>query len=156
MQTFDAQGWVREIRGHKNPLVVAGEGCEQITLEGKPLVAYAIELAETLSCPVAATGNTLLSVQQKAGSVKAKKMWLAELFRSLEDDWQDSILEDRPDLLLLIGYRPEMVEGMAAGLQRISIAHLGPGTVTAAKLTMGETPLAEWKRSLDELLAACK
>ena len=156
MQTFDAQGWAQEIRGHKNPLVVAGEGCEQIALEGKPLVAYAVELAEALSCPVAATGNTLLSVQEQAGNVKAKKMWLAELFRSLEDNWEDSILEDRPDLLLLIGYRPEMVQGMAAGVQRISIAHLGPGAVSTAKLSMEETPLVEWKRRLDELVAACK
>ena len=156
MQTFDAKDWVQTIREHKNPLVVAGEGCETISLDGKPLVAYAAELAEALSCPVAATGNTLLSFQERAAGVTSKKMWLAELFRYLEDDWQDSILEDRPDLLLLIGYRPEMVQGMAAGLQGISIAHLGPGTVSNAKLTMEETPLVEWKRRLDELVAAIK
>ena len=156
MQTFDAQGWAQEIREHKNPLVVAGEGCEQIALEGKPLVAYAVELAEALSCPVAATGNVILSIQEQAGNVESKKVWLAELFRSLEEDWEDSILEDRPDLLLMIGYRPEMVKGMAAGLERITVAHLGPGTVSTAKLTMEETPLVEWKRRLDELVAAIK
>ena len=86
MQTFDAQCWAQEIREHKNPLVVAGEGCEQISLEGKPLAAYAVELAEALSCPVAATGNVILSIQEQAGKVKSKKVWLAELFRSLEDD----------------------------------------------------------------------
>ena len=156
MQTFDAKGWAQAIREHKNPLVVAGEGCSSISLDGKPLVAYAAELAEALSCPVAATGNTFLAVQEQAGNVRFKKMWLAELFRYLEDDWQDSILEDRPDLLLLIGYRPEMVQGMAAGLERISVAHLGPGTLPDAKLTMEETPLVEWKRRLDELVAAIK
>jgi hypothetical protein len=156
MQTFDARSWAQEIRGHKNPLVVAGEGCEQIALEGKPLVAYAGELAEALSCPVAATGNTLLSLREQAGNVKAKKMWLAELFRSLEDHWEDSILEDRPDLLLLIGYRPEMVQGMVLRTQEVFIAHLGPGQLAAAQLTMEETPLVEWKRRLDELVAAFK
>lgn len=156
MQTFDAKDWAQTIRAHKNPLVVAGEGCETISLEGKPLVSYAAETAEALSCPVAATGNTLLSVQERTANVTSKKMWLAELFRFLEGEWHDSILEDRPDLLLLIGYRPEMVEGMAAGLQGISIAHLGPGTVSGAKLTMEETRLVEWKRRLDELVAAIK
>ena len=48
MQTFDAQDWAQEIRKHKNPLVVAGDGCERISLDGKPLVAYATELAEAL------------------------------------------------------------------------------------------------------------
>ena len=156
MQTFDAQDWAQRIRKHKNPLVVAGDGCEKISLDGKPLVSYAVELAAALSCPVAATGNILLAVQQQAGNARTKKMWLAELFRFLEDDWEDSILQDRPDLLLMIGYRPEMVQGMAAGLERISIAHLGPGAVWTAMLTMEEIPLAEWKRRLDALLAACK
>jgi CO dehydrogenase/acetyl-CoA synthase epsilon subunit len=156
MQTFDAQDWAQEIRKHTNPLVVAGDGCERISLDGKPLVAYATELAEALSCPVAATGNIVLAVQQQSGHVKTKKMWLAELFRCLEDDWEDSILENRPDLLLMIGYRPEMVQGMASGLQRVSLAHLGPGVVSTAKLTMDEIPLVEWKRRLDELVAAFK
>jgi CO dehydrogenase/acetyl-CoA synthase epsilon subunit len=156
MQTFDAKAWARTIREHKNPLVVAGEGCERITLGGKPLVAYAVELADALSCPVAATGNLFLAVREQAGNVKAKKMWLAELFRYLEEQWEDSILEQRPDLLVLIGYRPEMVQGMAAGLERISIAHLGPGQLSTAQLTMEETSLDEWKRRLDELVASLK
>ena len=156
MQSFDAQDWARQIREHKNPLVVAGEGCEQIRLDGKPLVAYAVELAEALACPVAATGNILLAVQEQDKKVKIKKMWLAELFRYLEEDWEDSILEKRPDLLLLIGYRPQMVQGMAAGLQEVSIAHLGPGALASARLSMEETPLVEWKRRLDALVAACK
>jgi len=156
MQTFDARDWAQQIRQHKNPLVVAGEGCEQIRLDGKPLVAYAVELACALSCPVAATGNILLAVQEQEKTVKTKKMWLAELFRYLEEDWEDPLLEKRPDLLLLIGYRPEMVRGMAADLQEVSIAHLGPGALTSARLTMEETPLVEWKRRLDELVAAFK
>jgi hypothetical protein len=105
---------------------------------------------------VAATGNVILSIQEQAGKVKSNKVWLAELFRSLEDDWEDSILENRPDLLLMIGYRPEMIQGMAAGLERVTVAHLGPGTVSSAKLTMEEIPLVEWKSRLDELVAAIK
>jgi len=156
MQAFDAQNWVRKIREHRNPLVVAGQGCRRIRLDGKPLAVYAIDLAEALACPLAATGNVLLSVQERATKIKTKKMWLAEVFRYLEEDWQDPLLENRPDLLLLIGYRPEMVQGMVAGLQGISVAHLGPGELATAQLTMEEIPLPEWKRRLDELLSAFK
>ena len=156
MQTFDARAWAQRIRKHKNPLVVAGEGCERISFEGKPLVAYAVELAQALSCPVAATGNLLVPVREQAKEVKTKKLWLAELFRYLRDDWEDSIMEERPDLLLLIGYRPEMVQGMTAGLQGISVAHLGPGMLATAVMSMEETPLVEWKRRLDELVNAMK
>jgi len=156
MQTFDAQEWAKTIRKHKNPLVVAGEGCELISLDGKPLVAYAAELAEALSCPVAATGNIFLALQEQGRKVKTKKVWLAELFRYLQDGWEEPLLEERPDLLLLIGYRPEMVQGMVARTQDMSIAHLGPGELASAQLTMDEIPLVEWKRRLDELIAACK
>ena len=92
MQTFDAQEWAKEIRRHKNPLVVAGEGCELISLDGKPLVAYAADLAEALSCPVAATGNIFLALQEQGRNVKTKKVWLAELFRYLQDGWEEPLL----------------------------------------------------------------
>lgn len=154
MQTFAALDWVQRIRKHRNPLLVAGEGCSRISLDGEPLVAYAAVLAEVLSCPVAATGNTLRALREQGKKVRAKKMWLAELFRYLEGDWQEPILQQRPDLLLLIGYRPEMVQGMAAGVQGVSIAHLGPGTLPGSDLTMEAVPIAEWKRRLDELVAA--
>jgi len=156
MQTFDAQEWAKEIRKHKNPLVVAGQGCELISLDGKPLVAYAADLAEALACPVAATGNIFLALQEQGRQVKMKKVWLAELFRYLQDGWDEPILKERPDLLLLIGYRPEMVQAMVARTQDVSVAHLGPGKLASAQLTMEETPLVEWKRRLDELLPALR
>ena len=156
MRTYDAQEWAKTIRKHKNPLVVAGEGCTLISLAGKPLLAFAADLAEALSCPVAATGNTLLALKDQGSKVKTKKMWLAELFRYLQEEWKDSLLEDRPDLLLMIGYRPEMVQGMVARTQGVSVVHLGPGKLPAAQMTMEETPLVEWKKRLDELVSAFK
>ncbi len=153
MANFDASAWVRYIRGHKDPLVVAGEGCEHIALEGRRLSDYAVEVAKKLSCPIAATGNTLLTVTRHGG-VKAKKMWLAELFRYLEGKWEDSICERRPDLLVLIGYRPDILNGMVLGARRIHTVFLGPGRLAAAQRTMDEVPLSEWRRNLDELIEA--
>lgn len=151
MKKFNAQQWTEYIKQHKNPLIVAGEGCDQIPLNGKGLVEYAVALAEKLDCPIAATGNVILSVKKRDG-IKAKKMWLAELFRYLEREWEEPFMEERPDLLLFIGYRPSQLKGMAAGVMGTGIACLGPGKLPAAQLNMGEIPLAEWKQNLDELV----
>ncbi len=154
MAKFDAKKWAEKLQKHKNPLVVAGEGCQQIPLDGKSLIDYVVELAQKLDCPVAATGNTIVALEEQGSRVKAKKMWVAELFRYLEGKWQEPLLKKRPDLLILIGYRPDMVAGLAAGADKIKIAHLGPGTLPEAQLSMGDIPLGEWKQNLDALMAA--
>ena len=106
MANFDAQKWAGYIREHKNPLVVAGEVCGEISWPEKGLIDYAVELAGKLSCPVAATGNTVPTVKKLNENIKTKKMFLAEIFRYLEDDkWLEPLLDDRPDLVLFIGYR---------------------------------------------------
>ena len=154
MAKFNAQRWARYIRRHKNPLVVAGQGCARLSLNGKNLVDYAVAVAEKLNCPVAATGNVLPVVKSLSGRVKSKKMWLAELFRYLEGKWAEPLLEKRPDLLLLVGYPPWQVQGLVAGARAIHVAHLGPGNLASAQLSMEEIPLAEWKRDLDNLVDA--
>jgi len=152
MANFEASQWARRLRDHDRPLIVAGDGCDQIELDGKPLSEYARELAKRLDCPVAATGNTVVALQEEDKGVKLKKMWLAELFRYLEEKWEDPIMEDRPDLLLLLGYQPHRLSGMVAGIRDIGVVHLGPGELPEADLTMGAIPLREWKQNLDALL----
>lgn len=152
MADFEASQWAECIRRYKNPLLVVGEGCGRISLDGQGLLHYAVALAEKLSCPVAATGNMLPAVRKQGRGLKVKKMFVAELFRSLEEEWQEPFLEERPDLLLLLGYRPRMIQGMAAGVEQVHMVHLGPGELPAARLSMGDVPLDEWKRNLDALV----
>ena len=154
MANFDAQEWAKNIQQHKNPLIVAGEGCTQIPLPDKSLINTVISLSERLSCPIAATGNTIVAIKEANESVNAKKMWLAELFRYLEGDWSESLTSERPDLLLMIGYPPQMIKGMSAGAKDITIAHLGPGNLSKASMSMGEVPIQEWEQNLDALLNA--
>ncbi|MCP4716140.1 MAG: hypothetical protein GY868_13570 [Deltaproteobacteria bacterium] len=155
MANFEEKKWAEYIRQHKNPLVVAGDVCEQISLQEKGLLEYAVALADKLSCPVAATGNTVPAVKKLNDTIKTKKVFLAEMMCYLgAEKWQEPILEERPDLVLLIGYRGKMVQGMAAGLDGIDVAHLGPGEVPAAQLSMGEISLAEWGKNLDALISA--
>ncbi len=152
MEQFDAKAWTEKIGQHKTPLLVAGQGCSEIRLNGKALGDYALDVAEAIGCPVAATGNAVLTLGKTERPVKVKKMWLAELFRFLEEDWQEPLTPERPDLLLTIGFRPEMIEGMAAGVEGIELIHLGPGAVAGAGLNMEEVPLGEWAKNLGELI----
>jgi len=155
MANFEAQKWAEYIRQHKNPLVVAGDVCEHVSWPEKGLLEYAVALADKLSCPVAATGNTVPAVKKLNGEIKTKKIFLSEMVCYLgTEKWQEPLLEERPDLVLLIGYRGKMVQGMAAGLNEIDIAHLGPGEVPAAQLSMGEIPLADWGKNLEALIDA--
>ena len=156
MPTFNAQLWTRTIREHRSPLLVAGEDCRRIVLQDRPLLDYAVDFAAKLGCPMAATGTLLPAVRERNAGLKAKKMWLAEIFRYLEDDWAEPLLPERPDLLILIGYRPALLQGLAVGTRGVHLIHLGPGRLPAAHLSVEETSLEEWKRHLDDLLKALK
>ena len=153
MPTFNAAKFAGYIRRHKNPVVVAGDGCDHIRLDGKLLVYYAAEVARKLGCPVAATGNTVLAFK-KEEAIKTKKMWLAELFRYLQDKWTEPLLENRPDLLVLIGYRPEAIDGMISGIKRVHTVHLGPGKALSANKSVAALSFSQWKENLDDLIRA--
>jgi len=152
MDKFDATAWTEKIRQYKTPLIVAGQGCTEIRLNGRALEDYALDLAEALGCPVAATGNAVRSMGKTERPVAVKKMWLVELFRYLEEDWQEPLTSGKPDLLLTIGLHPELLEGMAVGLEGVELIHLGPGAVADACLNMKAVPLGEWEQALGQLV----
>lgn len=152
MDKFDARAWTERIRRYGTPMVVAGQGCGEIRLNGRALGDYALDVAEALACPVAATGNTVRSLREQGRAVRVKKMWLVELFRYLEEDWQEPLTAGKPDLLLTIGLHPELLEGMTAGLAGVDLVHLGPGAVADACLSMGAVPLDAWARDLGLLV----
>jgi CO dehydrogenase/acetyl-CoA synthase epsilon subunit len=110
-------------------------------------------MAKKLDCQVAATGNTIKEMEKHQG-IKVKKAWLGELIASLKGEWEDPILPQRPDILIFIGYRPEMIDGMIAGMEQIDTVHLGPGNSLTAGCCVEETGLSQWKRYLEELIEA--
>lgn len=154
MEKFDAAGWARTLRQSAHPLLVAGQGCLTIQLGAKPLLEYAAAVAGRLGCPVAATGNTVEALRRLDGSVRAKKMWLAELFRYLEGDWREPLSPERPDLVVSVGVPAEDLGGLVAGARGVDVVHLGPGELPEARLSMGRIPLSEWERNLEDLLRA--
>ena len=153
MAKFDAKKISEYIKKSKQPLLVTGSGCDNIQLNGKKLIDYAVQIAEKLNCPVAATGNTVLTFN-KNNKLKVKKMWLAEIFRYLEDGWEDPLLAKKPDILILIGYNPEMIDGMVGNTAKIKTVFLGPGRLCSANKSTGEVTMKEWKQNLEELIKA--
>ncbi len=151
MKVLDVKRLALYLRKHDFPLVVAGDGCDRIVLDGTGLFEYAGRVATELKCPIAATGTTIVRLRNYQGII-VKKMWLAELFRFLEEGWRDPLLGRAPDLLVLIGYQPYVVEGLIASVRGIHTVHLGPGSVDTADRSLKETSLKEWKKSLDELV----
>lgn len=154
MDGFDAREWATFIRRHQNPLVCAGQGCLEIELGGKKLVAYIQEVASKLCCPIAATGNVQAFLLSAGERLRSKKMWLTEVFCYLQGNWQEPLLEKRPDLVVLAGYSPWMVRGMVEGVRGVSFVHLGPGRLENAHRSVGEAPFMEWKQALERLVEA--
>ena len=153
MEKFNASDCSRYIREHQTPLILAGDGCDHIKLDDKMLADYAADLALKIKCQVAATGNTITGLEKHQG-IKVRKAWLGELVTSLKGVWGDPILPEPPDLLILIGYKPEMIDGMIAGLDNIGTVHLGPGKSRTAKQGLDASTFAEWKENLDALIDA--
>ena len=151
MAIFNASKCAEYINKHKNPLIVVGDICDNVKLNGKMLTEYAVNVALKLDCHVAATGNTILTIK-KHESIKVKKMWLAELIVALKGKWADPFISERPDLLIFIGYRPEVIDGMVAGLKRIHSVHLGPGKSRATNQGVEAVKFSEWESNLSELI----
>ncbi len=153
MAIFNASKCAQYINNHKNPLMVVGDISDNVKLNGKMLTEYAAEVALKLDCQVAATGNSVLEIKKHEG-IKVKKMWLAELIIGLKGKWADPVLSERPDLLIFIGYRPDVIDGMVAGLKRIHSVHLGPGKSRATNQGVEAVNFSEWGSNLDELVKA--
>lgn len=153
MGNLNGSDCVRFIREHQNPLIVAGEGCNHIKFDHKMLTNYVAEMAQKLDCQVAATGNIIKEIEKHQG-IKVKKAWLGELIASLKGEWADPILPQRPDILIFIGYRPDMIDGMIADLKQIDTVHLGPGKSQTAGRCVEDAGLSQWKRYLEEFIGS--
>lgn len=153
MDNFDASDFGRYIGNYHNPLILAGDVCNHIMLDSKRLTEYAAEIALKLDCQVGATGNAINDLSKYQG-IKVRKAWLAELITALKGEWAEPILSERPDILIFIGYRPEMIDGLLAGVESVGSVHLGPGKSLASERSLAATTFSEWKQNLEALLGA--
>lgn len=153
------------LKEKKNPLVVSGYLCDTMKLDGAPLVDYAALLAKKLDAPIAATANTAKLVKER-GVERSKKMWLGELLNYMRDPWLkqymqrdvprlESLQEQRPDVLVLIGYNSRVADWFISGLKNVDTVALSPTAAMRATCTLSDSDsIGQWKSKLEGLMAA--
>lgn len=153
------------LKSKKNVLLLSGWLCDTVELDGRKLFDYLVEIAIKLDVPVAATANTAMGMKER-GLTKTKKMWLSEVIEYLHrGEWRDeymrkidpeieSLMPERPEVVVLIGYNPQVSDWAISGFRGVETVALTPGMVERATYCLPETTsLRQWQKLLDELTA---
>ena len=140
------------LKSKKNVLLLAGDLCTKIELDGKNLLDHAAEIARAMGAPVAATGNTPLGFKDK--DVKYKKMYAAEVVNYLRRPWEDDIIDQKPDVLVFIGYNKEVARRLISAVMDADTVNLSEQYVAEATYSLPDASLSEWQKSLQELAQA--
>ena len=137
----------------KNILLLTGSLCDEVDFDGKKLSDYAAEISIKLNVPVAATANTPLGL--KARGVKSvKKMWAAELINYMRLPWQEPIMEQKPEVLVFIGYPPAVASSLTSAVTEADTVVLGNTYVKEATYSLPESSsLRQWQQSLEQFLS---
>lgn len=152
------------VKGKKNPLLVTGYLCDVFELDGRKLIDYAADIAKKMDVVVAATANTVVGLRAR-GVVRTKKMWIGELLNYLRDPWRKqnlqidvpkvhSLMDERPDVLILLGYDSRVTDWLISGLKDVDTVALAPRAVGRATCTLPDSAsFRQWQKLLDELVA---
>ena len=152
------------VKSKSNPLLVTGYLCDIFEMDGRKLIDYAADIAKKMDVAVAATANTVVGLRAR-GVERTKKMWAGEILNYMRDPWRKqymqrdvpkvhSLMEDRPDVLILLGYDARVTDWLISGLRDIDTVALAPRAVGRATCTLPDTiSLPRWGKLLDELVA---
>ena len=142
------------LKGKRNILLLAGSLCDEIDFDGKKLLDYTAEIAGGMKAPVAATGNTPLSFKAK-GVNPMKKMWAAEVMNFMRHPWEESIIEQKPEVLVFIGYPPRVAQRLVSTVKDAETIVLGNTYVEEATYSLPDSSsLRQWQQSLEQLTEA--
>ena len=140
------------LSSRKNILLVTGSLCDEVDFNGKKLSDYAAEISTKLNVPVAATANTPLGLKAK-GVKSLKKMWAAEVINYMRHPWQDPIMEQKPEVLVFVGYPPAVASRLAAAVREGETVVLGNTYVAEATYSLPQSSsLHQWQQSLEQLI----
>lgn len=137
----------------KKALLLTGALCDEVAFDGTRLLDVAADIAKKLGVPVAATGNTPLGLKER-GVGRVKKMWLAEVLNYLRYPWQDSVSPQKPDLLIFIGYSPEVARRFVTAVTDADTVVLGNTYIEEATYSLPDANFAAWLDSLSRLAEA--
>ena len=141
------------LKTKRDVLVLTGALCDDVDFNGKKLLDYAAEVAEKIAAPVAATGNTINGLRDK--SLKAaKKMWAIEVINYLRYPWQDSIIENKPETLVFIGYNSAVTRKLISMMKDTDSVVLGNVCVSEATHSLPDASFKQWQQNMEQLIQA--
>lgn len=153
MSIKDPLWLARYLRSREKVLMLAGALCDQIDLENKSLLDYVAEIATKIKAPVAATGNTVIGL--RARGIDTKKAWAAELVNWMRYDWQNPIIDRKPEVLVFIGYSPIFATNLISAVKDAETVALDNTYIEEATYSLPEsTSFKEWQQELAELVQA--
>ena len=140
------------LSSRKNILLVTGSLCDEVNFNGKNLLDYAAEISTKLNAPIAATANTALGLKTK-GVTSLRKMWAAEVVNYMRYPWQDPIMEQKPEVLVFIGYPPAVASRLTAAVREGETVVLGNTYVAESTYSLPQSSsLRQWQQSLEQLI----
>lgn len=141
----------RFLKDREDILIMAGDLCSRLMVNGKVLWEYVVGLSKKARAPVAATGNSIGDLRER--DIVVKKMWSAEILNYLHGSWQEDILAEKPKVLVLIGYNPEVARrliGAARGV--VDTVFLGTKFMDEATFSLPDSNLREFVMGLEEII----
>jgi acetyl-CoA decarbonylase/synthase complex subunit epsilon len=151
-------GWVRRA---KRPLLVLGPKLGEISLDGKLLLEYALEIAQVANVPTCATAH-IKGKMVELGATPECEYDLVEIINHLKDpEWQGVRKEGNHDLVIFFGMRTDIGnQGLSA------LKHFAPHlkTMTLCKYVYPNADYSlpnirkdeQWKGFLENLITSLK
>lgn len=153
MSVKDPSWLAQYLSSGKKVLLLAGALCDQIELEDKSLLDYVAEIHKKTNAPVAATGNTVTGLRERG--LDTKKAWAAEMVNFMRYDWQNPIIEGKPEVMVFIGYSPILATSLVSAVQDAETVVLGNTYIEEATYSLPDTTsFKEWQEELTELVQA--
>ena len=149
------------IQKARRPLLVLGPRLLEISLDGKLLLEYALEIAKTVNIPICATAHVKGKMVELG--VKPDSIYDAvEIVNHLKDpDWKGVRKEGNHDLVIFFGIRTDLGEQALSVLKHFA-PHLR--TMTLCKYIYPNANYSlpnfrkdeQWKKFLEDLISNLK
>lgn len=156
----DAAEHAHLIKRASRPLFVLGPRVLTTSLDGRPLIEYAIDIAKIVNIPVCATAHTKMKLLE-LGLTPESSYDLIEIINHLKDrEWKGVRKEGNHDLVIFLGIRCDLAENGLSALKHFA-PHLKTMTLCQnyhpnADYSFPNLKLDTWKEFLVNLIAGLK
>jgi acetyl-CoA decarbonylase/synthase complex subunit epsilon len=157
----DAEEYAHLIKRARRPLLVLGARTLTMSLDGRLVIEYAVDIANTLDIPICATAHTKKKLLE-LGVEPASSYDITEIVNHLKDpEWRGVKKEGNHDLVMFLGIRTDFGEQALSTLKHFA-DHLKTMTLCKYYYPHANYSLpnfrkdAQWKEFLEKLITDLK